>query len=615
MIAANRAIGLIQAKPNMNENARPSWKDRGRRLLNRILVVLGTMTLFSMISMVVLLLIGGIWGERMPAQAILELDLEKGVIESVPEDAFGAFLRRNDLTLRTVVEALKRAETDDRVKGVVAKVGSGALGLAQVEEVRAAITSFRATGKPALIFAETFGEFAPGRTDYYLATAFDEIHLQPSGDVGLAGLISEQPFLAGTFELAGVEPQMDGRHEFKDALNLFTEEEMTEPQREATLRVLTSIYDNLVGGIASGRGLAADEVRRLIDNGPYFGQEAVRAGLVDRLSYRDEVYDSLQARVGGEFLYAQNYLSMVGGPHERGPTVALIYGTGTIQRGESQVDPMVGGAVMGSETVTRAFREAIESDDVEAILFRVDSPGGSYVASDAIWRETLRARNAGKPVVVSMGNVAGSGGYFVAAGADRIVAQPSTITGSIGVFGGKMLIDELSEKVGVTWDDVRVGGNATMWSNVREFSPAEWERLQYGLDRIYDDFTAKVASGRGLSRDSTHAIARGRIWTGADAVELGLIDRLGGYDVALDLVKELAGVAPDQSVRIRVYPRERSIVEMLLAPRPSSSQPTALEAIATAGALVRMVATSARELGIFLNPPGVLTVPHAPAVR
>jgi protease IV len=598
----------------MSETMAPAPRGRGRRLLDRVVMTLGWMSLLFTTSTILLLVIAGLRGERMPSQVILELDLERGVIENVPQDPIAAILRRDDLTLRTIVDALKRAEDDDRVLGVIARVGAGTLGMAQVEEIRAAVLSFRETGKPTVVFAETFGEFGPGRSDYYLATAFDEIHLQPSGDVGLAGLISEQPFLAGAFELAGVEPQMGARHEFKDAMNLFTEESMTEPQREATLRVLTSMYDNLVDGISSGRGLEPEEVRRLIDEGPYFGEETVRAGLVDQMSYRDEVYDSLRVRLGGELLYAQNYLSMVG-ERARGPTVALIYGTGTIQRGESQMDPLVGGAVMGSETVARAFRDAIDDDDVEAIVFRVDSPGGSYVASDAIWRETLRARNAGKPVVVSMGNVAGSGGYFVAAAADHIVAQPSTITGSIGVVAGKMVIEELSGKLGVTWDDVQVGGNATMWSSVQEFSPAEWDRFQAGLDRVYDDFTSKVAQGRGLSSDSTNAIARGRIWTGRDALALGLVDALGGLDLAIDHAKGLAGVAEDQSFQIRVYPRERSLIEMLITPGRRSSEASVLESLVTAGALTRSIVARFGDLGLVLSPPGVLVTPNVPSVR
>jgi protease IV len=578
-----------------------------------VLAALGAMTLGLLLLLLVFSLV--LRGERVPRRVILELDLERGVIENVPPDPLGALIRRDDLTLRDAVEALKRAESDDRVLALVARVGGGGLGMAQIEELREAVTSFRGTGKPALLFSETFGEFGPGRAGYYLATAFDEIHLQPSGDVGLAGLIAETPFLAGTLDRLGIQAQMDHRHEYKDALNLLTEEQMTPPQREATERLLTSWYEHLIGGIAAGRGVDPATARRLIDEGPYYGGEALAAGLVDGLSYRDEVYDSLRARVGGgEFLFVQHYLRRAGRPHTRGPTVALIFGTGAVLRGESKIDPLIGGAAMGSETVTRAFREAIESDAVRAIVFRVDSPGGSYVASDAIWRETVRAREAGKPVIVSMGDVAASGGYFVAMGADRIVAHPSTLTGSIGVYAGKMVIEELSESLGIAWDDVRVGGNTTMWSSVQEYSAAEWARMQAALDRIYDDFTAKAAAGRGLSRDSTHAIARGRVWTGADAERLGLVDELGGFDVALRLARELGGIEPDERITLRVFPRQRTFLEMLLQPRPSGSYPTGIETLVQAAAMVDPLLRQLRELGLF-PPRGVLTAPPLPALR
>ncbi len=595
----------------MTESKSPG---RYRRVLTRVLAVIGGFSVAVFLLLVLLPLVF-FRGTPVPGRVILELDLSGGLIEHIPEDPIGAILGRNEMTVRDAVDALKRAETDNRVQGLLARVGAGNLSMPQVEELRGAIESFRATGKPAIAFAETFGEFSSGRGDYYFATAFEEIHLQPSGDVGLVGLIAEVPFLAQALDRIGVEPQMGYRYEYKDAVNLFTEEQMTDPQRVATERVLISMYDNLVAGIASGRNLEPAEVRRLIDTGPHYGREALDAGLVDHLSYRDEVYDSLRARVGGgEYLYAQRYLERAGRPHNRGPQIALIYGTGAVQTGSSQTVPLGGATIMGSETVTRAFRAAAESDRVRAILFRVDSPGGSYVASDAIWRETIRAREAGKPVIVSMGSVAGSGGYYVAMGADRIVAHPSTITGSIGVYGGKMVVDELSSKLGVTWDDVRVGGNATTWSVVQGYSPEERARLEAGLDRIYLDFTTKAAEGRGLSRDSVHSLARGRIWTGADAVRLGLVDELGGLDAALRLAKEAAGIEPDEQVTLQLFPRERNLMQILFEPSSSSSYPATFAGIAALMEFADRTVSQLASMGV-LGPRGSLTMPAVPAVR
>jgi protease-4 len=266
---------------------------------------------------------------------------------------------------------------------------------------------------------------------------------------------------------------------------------------------------------------------------------------------------------------------------------------------------------MGSESVSRAFREAVDDDDVRAIIFRVDSPGGSYIASDAIWRETVRARAAGKPVIVSMGDYAASGGYFVSMSADHIVAQPSTLTGSIGVYGGKILVGGLTEKLGITWDDVRTGGNSTMWSTVEDYSPAEWARLQAGLDRIYEDFTSKVAEGRNIGRDSILAIARGRVWTGSDALRLGLVDELGGFDAALRAARAAADSPEDSDVNLRVFPRERSILETILDPRESSSYPSAIASIISLSNALRVVTAELRRIGLFTGS-GALTMPPVP---
>ena len=582
-----------------------------RRLITGLLAGVGCLTL-AFFSIAIIAAVTAMRGEQLPDQVILELDLHGGLIESAPEDVVGSILNRSRLSVHDVVDALKRAESDERVTGLIARVTAD-LELAQAEELRDAVTSFRASGKPAIVFSETFGESGPGRGGYYFATAFEEIDLQPSGDLGLAGFIAETPFFGGTLELLGVEPQMDQRYEYKNALNTLIDEEMGDAQREATGRVLESFLENLVAGIAEGRDLDAQRVRTLIDNGPYPAQEALDAGLVDRLAYRDEAYDSLQARVGGEFVTVDAYLENVGRPNRSGPTIALIYGTGTIQLGESQMSPLGGGAVMGAETVANAFHEAVESDAVRAILFRVDSPGGSYVASDKIWHEVERARAAGKPVIVSMAGVAGSGGYFVAMGADRIIAHPSTITGSIGVYGGKMLIGELSEKLGVTWDDVRVGGNPTMWSTVEPYSEAESAKMQASLDRIYADFTEKAARGRGLSADSTHAVARGRIWTGVDALRIGLVDELGGFATALRAVREEAGLEPDAPVRVRVFPQPRTLVEMILEPRSNEGYQTALGQALRGSAAVGRVVDGLARAGV-LSGEGALLMPGLPIV-
>ncbi len=266
------------------------------------------------------------------------------------------------------------------------------------------------------------------------------------------------------------------------------------------------------------------------------------------------------------------YLEGAGRPHQSGKTVALIYGVGAVQRGKSNFDALTGGGSMGSDTVTAAFGAAIDDKDVKAILFRVDSPGGSYVASDAIWREVMRARKAGKPVIVSMGDLAGSGGYFVAMDADKIVAQPGTITASIGVLGGKFLSSGFWKKIGLSWDQVHQGANAAIWTSTSDYSPQEWARFEAWLDRVYADFTTKVADGRHLPKDKVLQVAKGRIWSGSDAKNLGLVDDLGGFDEALSLVKKAIGVSPAEDVKIEVFPRKKGLLQSLLAGSPNNSE-------------------------------------------
>jgi protease-4 len=525
-------------------------------------------------------------GPDVSEQTVLELDLETSLIEWPPADPVGQLFLRDSTKLIDVVESLDRAAEDDRIAGVVAKIGAAPMGMATVQELRDAIARFRSRDKFAIAWSETFGEVGAGNNAYYLATAFDEIYLVPSGDVGLTGMHYQSQFLNGLLEKVEAQPRMDHRKEYKNAMNTFTEQSYTESHREAMKHLADSHYGQLVRAIAEARGLYENEVRGLIDRGPYLGQEAVDAGLVDGLAYRDEVYAKAKERAGenSELLYLHAYRNRTGWRHDDGEVVALIFGTGTVMRGGSSFDPLTGGFSMGSDTVSKAFRAAVEDDDVEAILFRVDSPGGSYVASDVIWRESHRAQEAGKPVVVSMGNVAASGGYFVAMNANKIVAHPGTITGSIGVLGGKILVRDTYNKVGITFDGVKTAENATMYSALHDYTDYGWSRHQAWLDRVYEDFTSKVAEGRELPLQKVRQVAKGRIWTGEAAQERGLVDALGGFDVALRVVREEAGLPADAEIELRVYPRPKTPYEAFFGEPPESS-----EARAAAQAAARLI--------------------------
>jgi len=333
---------------------------------------------------------------------------------------------------------------------------------------------------------------------------------------------------------------------------------------------------------------------------------------VDGLAYRDEVYAKVKQKAGpgAQLLYLGKYLERAGRPHQSGKTIALIYGVGGVQRGKSGFDPVFGGVSMGSDTVSAAFRAAVESPSVKAILFRIDSPGGSYVASDAVWQETVRARRAGKPVIASMGDVAGSGGYFIAMAADKIVAQPATITGSIGVLGGKLLTSGFWQKLGISFDEVHAGKNATMWASTSDYTPAEWARFQTWLDRVYADFTSKVADGRRLPKERVLEIAKGRIWSGEDAKSLGLVDELGGFPAALALAKKAARIPDAEDVRIEVFPKKRTafeaFMEQLSGQTPDSSERSLVRAL-------ELIQPLARQLQAIYGTRGVLEMPEVPA--
>jgi protease-4 len=500
--------------------------------------------------------------QRRTGPLILELDLTEGIAEGPPQDPVSALLTIRRMRLPDLLEGLRRASGDDRVRALVVKVGGSRIGLAKIQEIAAAIRDFRQSGKLTVAWAETFGDFVRGNLPYYLATGFDRIYLQPSGTLGLTGVAVEQVFLHGALEKLGIDFQSAKRHEYKSAADQLTETGFTGPAREAAARLAESVTQQLAAAIAEGRKKTTEEVRALIEHGPFLAAHALEEGLVDGLSYRDEVYDQLHKEAGldATLLYLHRYQrshALTNLPRRlqwnpREQFVAMIYAHGAIRHGRSgRGGP--GGGGMGSDTVAAALRAAASDERARAVVLRVNSPGGSYTASDVIWREVVRVRAAGKPVVVSMGDVAASGGYFISAPADVVVAQPGTITGSIGVILGKPVLQDMFGRAGVSTDTVAEGANATMFSSSRPFSEAEWDRINVWLDAVYADFTEKVASGRRMTAERVHELARGRVWTGADAVANGLADETGGMSDAIAIARKRAGLRDDAPVR--VYPR------------------------------------------------------------
>lgn len=534
-----------------------------------------------------------------PNGCVLELDLRSMPPETSGFDPLAIVSGGNrQVALRDAVAAIYRAAEDPRIAGLIARVQLTASPAAAVQELREAIVAFTAA-KPSLAWAETY----PGTLSYYLASAFGEVWMQPAGSVGLIGFASNATFLRDALDKAGIEAQFVARGEYKSAANRFTEHGFTEAHREAVTRMLESLQEQVWEAVGRSRNLDAGALDALADRAPLLRDEAVSSGLVDRIGFRDEAYDRIAELVGVKDVSEEDtpprlYVSRYAGaarsrlappvppvPGRRAkPAVAVINVDGTIVdgRGGPQFLPF-GASTVGSDTIAPALRQAAADDSVSAIVLRVNSPGGSVTASETLWREVKRARKRGKPVVASMGAVAASGGYYIAAAADAIVASPATVTGSIGVITGKLVIRDLLQRLGVGLDTVRTNANADAWSIETPFTPEQRAHREAEADLVYADFLKRVADGRNLTTEAVDRVARGRVWTGADARERGLVDELGGFRTALRRAKILAGLDEDADVRLVTLPGG-SLLDML-RPR-ASSQPAAASLPDALGALL-----------------------------
>lgn len=462
-------------------------------------------------------------------------------------------------TIRSVVDSLRKAKVDSRIRGVIL-LPSGPQALwGKAQEIRDAVLDYQESGKPIVAFLE-FG----GTQEYYVASAADKVFLMPGSPLDLVGVASYEMFFRGALDKVGAHADMLNSGDFKTAANVYTETTMTPAHREMAESLNRDLYDQIIEGIADGRGKTKDEVRRLIDEGPFLPDDALESGLVDALVYADEVkqqapFDEVNWRVITDRDYRQIGLEAVGLNGGRG--IALIYAIGAINSGSGGVG-LAGGEVIGSDTLVAAIRAARNNDAVRAIVLRIDSPGGSAVASDAIWREVMLTKKE-KPVIASMSDLGASGGYYIAMSADAIVAQPATLTGSIGVVAGKVTTGGVYEKIGINIEPVSQGRFAEIYSPVRPFSDDERTKMQSHIDAIYEQFLAKAAEGRGTTRDAIHELAQGRVWTGRQAEERGLVDELGGLPRAIALAKEHVGIDADEEVQLIVYPRPKSLFELL----------------------------------------------------
>ncbi|MDP2317280.1 MAG: signal peptide peptidase SppA [Pseudomonadota bacterium] len=442
----------------------------------------------------------------------------------------------------TLLRRMKHAASDPQVRGLLLEIDSAPFSLAQVEEIRGVLREARANGKPVVAYLN--GEAS--NAAYLLATASDRVYLHPAGQLDLVGLGAETQYFRGALELVGVSAQYAKRGQFKSAPEQWTESQSTDPARLEMNELLDDLYGTLVDGIAVGRGKSPEDIRTLIDKGPFTSQEAEKNGLVDGLVYPDELQKALSDAFPDGFSRDEDYArfpDLSGWEPQRAVAVVII--DGAISSGQSSSGGLLGGAATGSDTVVQALDQARRSDAIKAVVLRVDSPGGSAFASDEIWRAVKRVQDEGKPVVVSMGGYAASGGYYVAAGADAIYALPTTVTGSIGVYGGKINGGGLFEKLEIHTEQFNRGRNAGMYSISRPFDDIEFAALDRMIADTYRQFKEKVQDGRNLSPEKVEELAQGRVWSGVDAKEKGLVDEHGGFFDAVERARSEAGMKPD----------------------------------------------------------------------
>lgn len=463
----------------------------------------------------------------------------------------------------TVYRAITRARTDPRVRGLALTIEDASFGLAHGEEIRGLLASLRKSGKFVDCYLETAGAGSNGTLEYYLASACGHISLAPSGEMNLLGLYASTPFLRGTFDKLKIDPEFVHIGPFKSASETFTNSQMSEPARAALSAVLDDDFKTLTTDIAAARKLTVPRVLAIIDGAPYTASQALALKLVDELSYPDEFHARVNRLAGGspKWVSLESYahsLPALGGTH-----IAVVFAQGEIVRGSGGFDPWAGRVSIGSLGMARILGRLARDRSVRAVILRINSPGGSALASDLILHSVTELKKE-KPVVVSMSDLAASGGYYMACGANKIVAEPLTLTGSIGVLGGKLVTrDFQKDLLGISHDSLTRGANADLYSSLDRFTDEQRQRFTSQMQSVYDQFVAHVAAGRGMSEDAVRAVAQGRVWTGTAAMQRGLVDALGGLNAAVAIARKEAGLSPSAKASLVFYPRPTSIVDML----------------------------------------------------
>ena len=520
--------------------------------------VVGFLLVATVLSVLAMLMLYMMVGQEpaVPDRATLVLRPSGDIPEQLPEVVFG----EDELTVRGYVELIRKAKNDSRIAGILLRPGGMSSPFwAKLQEIRAALEDFKSGGKYVYAWLEYAGD-----REYYLASAADRVYLLPSASLDLTGVATYEVFLRGTFDWIGTYPDFLHVGDYKTAVNTFLEKSYTPAHKEMSESLTRSHYDQLVQAIASARDKSESEVRALIDQGPFQPEDALRVGLIDEVAYEDELDDLVDDLRGARFVDAEDYaeVSWERAGLRRRSKIALIHATGVINSGTSGFDP-VNGAVVGADSLVEYIRKVRADQSFRAIVLRVDSPGGSSTASDVIWRELSISRENTRPVIVSMSDLAASGGYYIALGGDAIVAQPGTLTGSIGVYTGKFVTTGSLDKLGANVEATSQGQHAEIYSPDRRFTPEERKKIAESMQLVYDQFIERTAAARHMPPEKVDEVAQGRVWTGEQAKQIGLVDEIGGLYKAIDLAKQRARIAADEEVELVVYPPRRSFFEVV----------------------------------------------------
>lgn len=499
--------------------------------------------------------------------SVLALRVAGSLPDYVPNDPLRKLFGNTDQSLSNLILQFKKAKADDRIKVIILDITMSGAGWGKSEEIRDAIADFRSSGKPVYAYME----YATDR-EYYLASACDKIYLAPPGELFINGLAADVMFFRGSLDKLGIYPDMVQIGKYKTAVETFTRKDMSDANREFMNTLLDDLFGRYVDTVAKARGKSSDEMRTIIDDAPYSAAKAKEMGLIDGVGYRDEIEKELKTKLGYK---ESDELRVVKGSTysgiepeslglDKGEKIAVIYATGDIGSGKSENSPG-GNQSIGSDTLSKAVKDAGDDKSIKAIVIRVDSPGGSGLASDIIWH-AVEVAKAKKPVVVSMSDVAASGGYYIATGAHKIIAEPSTITGSIGVFAGKPVVKGFYDWLGISNEYILRGKQAGMFRESEKFTPEERTKFEELIKKTYyEDFVPKVAKGRNKTPEYIDSIAQGRVWTGAQGRERGLVDEFGGLDRAVEVAKELAKIPKDKGVHRVVLPYPRTFLQELLS--------------------------------------------------